>query len=90
MNMIHTCDSNKFTQQKQGDYYNYGTVQSYIKLFLMFPGINISFTAMYIYSWFKSKVSQNRGHVQTSLTTPLVMGLINGRYTCFDKSYAIA
>ena len=34
MNMIHACDSNKFTQQKRGAYYIIETVLSYIKLFL--------------------------------------------------------
>ena len=41
MNMIHTCDSNKFMQWKRGGYYIFGTVLSYIKLFLMFLGINL-------------------------------------------------
>ena len=41
MNMIYTCDSNKFMQWKQGGYYFIRTVLFYIKLFLMFPGINL-------------------------------------------------
>ena len=41
MNMIHTCDSNKFTQRKRVGYDIIGTVLSYNKLFLMFPGINL-------------------------------------------------
>ena len=41
MDMIHTCDSNKFMQRKQVGYYIIETVLSYIKLFLMFPGINL-------------------------------------------------
>ena len=41
MNMVHTCDSNKFMQWKRGGYYIIVTVLSYIKLFLMFPGINL-------------------------------------------------
>ena len=62
MNMIHTCDSNKFTQRKRSSYYIIGTVLSYITLFLMFPGINV-FLLLCIdtYSWFKYKASQNRG-----------------------------
>ena len=41
MNTIHTSDTNKFTQRKQVGYYIIGTVLSYVKLFLMFPRIDL-------------------------------------------------
>ena len=67
--MVHTCDSNKFTQRKRGSYFIIGTVLSYIKLFLMFPGINLLLLlCSNTYSWFKQKASQNRGFVRIPWT----------------------
>ena len=69
MNMMHTCDSNKFTKQKQGSYYIIGAVLSYIKPFLMFLGINLLLLlCINTYNWFMQKASQNRGFIQTFRT----------------------
>ena len=58
MNMIHTCDSNIFPQRKRGGYYNNywncAILDLYVKLFLMFPGINLLLLlCISTYSWFK-------------------------------------
>ena len=48
-----------------------GTGLSYIKLFLLFPGINlVLLLCSNTYSWFKQKASQNRGFVRTPRTPP--------------------
>ena len=66
--MIHTCDSNEFMWQKQGGYYIITTVLSYIKLFLMFPGINQFYCCVVYIQLVQVESQSKQGFVQTPRT----------------------